>query len=359
MVHRKFKRRLATAKTKFVKGAKPIGSRLLKRTAPKRHFGPRYKGGTHYGSKMVVRQEGLGQVTENRCVVSSGRIDSRARIIKAVATSSNYQKTVAKEMISTQAGYQLWSVIPFATQSELQNINSFIGNANGVNYGQPARFLLEHAHMAYEFQNRSSAPCTLRLYVIRPKRDTWYSTTSPMTFTASNGNSYPWSGFADSAIQQGYNAQVNSASGSTDYLNPAVAPTQVDLFNKYYKIDKEIEVEMAQGGVHRFELHRSYGKVMDGSVYGNTPLTAVAGVTGILLIRAIGSPVTDTQAGANSPVTLSPPNIGIVTTTSYRFTQVSSPIIASEDVNLIGEATGDSLQTVNPGSGNVASVQTA
>ena len=341
------------------KKSKPYKKKAAAKKAPKRRPALRLAGARISHPKLVVRQEGLGQATESRCSVTSGRIDSRARMIKAVGTSSNYQKTVATQMSSTQAGYQLWSQIPFATQSELQNINSFIGNANGVNYGQPARFLLESAHMVYEFQNRSSAPCTLRLYVIRPKRDTWYSTTTPMTFTASNGNTYPWSGFVDTAIQQGYNAQVNSASGSNDYLNPAVVPTQVNLFNKYYKIDKEIEVEMAQGGVHRFELHRSYGKVLDGSVYGNTPLTALAGITGILLIRVIGSPVTDTTVGANSVVTLSPPNLGIVTTTSYRFTQVSSPVIASEDINLIGEASGDTLQTVNPGSGAVSAVVSA
>jgi len=346
---------------KVAKKSKPYKKKAAaKKSKPvRRRPALRFAGARISHPRLTVRQEGLGQATESRCSVTSGRIDSRARMIKAVGTSSNYQKTVASQVISTQAGYQQWSQIPFATQSELQNINSFIGNANGVNYGQPARFLLESAHMTYEFQNRSSAPCTLRLYVIRNKRDTWYSTTSPMVFTASNGNSYPWSGFVDTAIQQGYNAQTNAASGSNDYLNPAVAPTQVDLFNKYYKIDKEIEVEMAQGGVHRFELHRSYGKLMDGSVYGNTPLTAIAGVTGILLIRVIGSPVTDVTVGANSVVTLSPPNLGIVTTTSYRFTQVVSPIIASEDVNLIGETTGDSLQTVNPGSGAVSAVVSA
>ena len=309
---------------------------------------------------LKVKQEGLGQATENRFSVSSGRPDTRARMIKAVGTSSNYQKTVSSQIInSTQGGYQSWGQIPFATQSELQNINTFIGQANGVNYGQPARFLLENAHMIYNFQNQSSAPIVLRLYVLRPKRDTWYSTTDPMTFVASNGNAYPWSGFVDTAIQQGYNAQTNAASGANDYLNPAVAPTQVDLFNKYYSIDTEVEIEMAQGGVHRFELNRKYDKVLDGSVYGNSPLTALQGITGILLIRAVGTPVHDVTVGANASITLSPVSLGVVTTTSYRFTQVFSPVVASKDSNTIGEAPGDVLQTINPGSGAVATVAQA
>ena len=219
MAHRKFKRRLGTAKTKFIKGAKPVGSSLLKRTAPKRKFGPRRGAGKFRHPKLKVKQEGLGQATENRFAVSSGRPDTRARMIKAVGTTSNYQKTVSSQIInSTQGGYQSWGQIPFATQSELQAINTFIGQANGVNYGQPARFLLENAHMIYNFQNQSSAPIVLRLYVIRPKRDTWYSATDPMTFTASNGNSYPWSGFVDTAIQQGYNAQESTV--ITIYAQP-------------------------------------------------------------------------------------------------------------------------------------------
>ena len=309
---------------------------------------------------LKVKQEGLGQVTENRFAVSSGRPDTRARMIKAVGTPSNYQKTVSQQLInSTQGGYQSWAQIPFAMQSELQGINTFIGQANGVNYGQPSRFLLENAHMTYMFQNQSSAPIVLRLYVLRPRRDTWISISDPMTFVASNGNAYPWTGYVDTAIQQGYNAQVNAASGANNYLNPAVAPTQVDLFNKYYKIDTEVEIEMAQGGVHRFELNRKYDKICDGSVYGNTPLTALQGFTGILLIRAVGTPVHDITTGANAEITLSPVSLGVVTTTSYRFTQVFSPVIASKDVNTIGEAPGDTFQTINPGSGAVSTVAQA
>lgn len=305
---------------------------------------------------MLVRQEGLGQVTETKISVPSGRADTRARMIKAIGTASNYNKTDQFFITGSLAGTQTWSSFSFATQSALQNINTFIGSANGVTFNQPARFLLENVHLTYEFQNLSSAPQILKIYVLRPKRDTWVSNTDPMTFVSASGNAYPWTGYPESAIQEGYNAQVSVAAGSNNYLNPAVAPTTVNLFNKYYQIDREVEIEMAQGGVHRFELNRHYDKVCDGSIYGSTALTSIMGLTGLLLFRVQGTPVHDTTSNT---MTLSLANLGVVAQTNYRFTQVFSPVIASKDANSILGAPGDVLQTVNPGSGAVATVTSA
>jgi len=309
--------------------------------------------------KLIVRSESLGQATESKIRVPSGRPDTRARMIKAVGTPSNYQTTNQFVISGTNPGQQVYSSFPFATQSALQNINTFIGNANGVTFNQPARFLLENVHLTYEFQNLSSAPATLRIYVLRPKRDTWSTPEGnaySMTFLSASGLNYPWSGYPENAIQQGYNAQVSAASGSLNYLNPSVAPTTVNLFNQYYKIDKEIEVEMSQGGVHRFELNRHYDKMCDGSVYGDTPINNLMGLTGIILFRLQGSPVHDIT---NDSMTLSIPKVGVVTQTQYRFTQVFSPIIASKDANALQQTSTDVLQQVNPGSGAVATVVNA
>lgn len=310
-----------------------------------------------HAPKLRIYQEALGQMTESRVAIGRKTSpDTRALAIKAVGVSSNYNKTDQFFITGTLPGTQVYSSFPFATQSALQGINTFIGTANGVTFNQPARFLLENVHLTYEFQNLSSAPASLKIYVIRPKRDTWVSLSDPMTFVAASGLTYPWTGYPESAIQQGYNAQVSAASGSNNYLNPAVAPTTVNLFNQYFAIDREVEVEMAQGGVHRLEVNRHYDKLCDGSIYGNTPLTSIMGLTGILLFRVQGTPVHDVTAGT---MTMSIPNVGVVAQTNYRFTQVFSPIIASKDLNAILGAPGDVLQTVNPGSGAVAAVASA
>ena len=329
----------------------------VRRAAARRAAVPARRVGGRRLAHTNIRQQALGSTTENKLSLSM-KPDFRAFVMKAVGTPSNYNKTNTFQITNTQPGLQVYQGFSYANATELQNIATQIGLLNAIQYIAPARFLLENLHMSWDFQNRTSVPQTLHIYVVKPKRDTWYvnpATGVPgMVFTSINGNVYPWNGDPVSAIQQGYNAQINATSGGGAYLNPSVAPTTVDLFNEYYRIEHHTEVEMAQGGVHRFELNQKYDKVMDGSIYGNSGLTALKGITGWLMFRAVGSPVQDTTAGGIT--TTCPVSISCIVTKSFRFTQILSAAVGSTDVNSLGGTALDVYNTINPGSGASAAV---
>jgi hypothetical protein len=254
-------------------------------------------------------------------------------------------------------GQQAVGGIYYSAQAELNAINNQILAQNALSPGSPTRFLLENLKMGLDFQNRTSVPCTLHVYFIKSKRDTWYTpgASGNMIFNPPNLMiGYPWQGDPITAWQQGYNSQVNAASGSATYLSPAVDPTAADLFNEYFRIESHHEVQMAQGGVHRIDFNHHYDKVCDGSVFGETPLTFLRNLTGFIMIRVVGSPVQDTTEGGIT--TTCPTSVSCVYTKSFRFTQIYTATVASSDVNNLNVATGDVVQAINPGSGQKAPV---
>jgi hypothetical protein len=261
--------------------------------------------------------------------------------MKAVGAPSNRQITNSLVIANANTGQQSWNGIYFTSQAELSNINNQIGGRNNDTIpGSPTRFLLENLNMCMDFQNRGACPTTLHIYIVKPKRDCWSGTgASQMVFNPPNGGiQYPWDGEPLTAIQQGLNAQLQAGTGTDAYLDPAVSPTKVDLFNEYFRIERHQEVQMAVGGVHRLELNHHYDKVCDGSVFGNTPLTFLKGLTGCILIRVVGSPVQDLETTAEGATTLSPTSVSCVYTKSYRFTQVYSAQITSYENNTLIQA---------------------
>lgn len=320
-------------------------------------------------SKMVIRQEGLGQQTANTLrLLPLTKPDTRARYIKAVSASSTYNFNRQYSIISGTTGLQAINATPIAPQSDLRliadSLQNYLMTGDSTTAGNtpqaPSRFLLEGCYETYDFANRSTAPCTLKLYIIQAKRDTWYSASTPMIFNSTNGFTVDWNGAPDDAMRAGIQASSDpfvSTPGDDNWLNPGMTPTNSSIFNQYFKIEKEMEVELAQGGVHQLTLNSYYDKMCDASVYANTPLVSVRGITRYVLALAVGNPVIVT--GTNS-MTTSEVEIGVIQTVKYKYTQAWSPVkVAFQDPNNLYQVASNATYQVNPGSGATAQVATA
>jgi len=337
--------------------------RAVKRTPYAGKYGSKPRVGK---TKMLVKQESLGTQTQN--TVRMGPItkgDSRARYIKAVSARSTFNKIAQYSLVGGVTGLQAIYTSYIAPQSDLKQMADSLQNllysgtaSTGTAVNQPARFLLEDVHNVYDFSNRSSAPCTLKLYIISAKRDTWYSASTPMMYTSPNAALVTWNGEPDDAFRAGIQAQSDpfqSTPGNNDWLNPGIVPTQSVIFNQYFKIDKEIEIELATGGVHQLDLRCHYDKICDASVYASTPLVGVRGITRFLMATAIGTPVV--IDGQTADMTTSAVNIGVILTKKYSFTQSASPVaVAFQDGNELAQVNAFQVNQINPGSGLASAV---
>ena len=328
--------------------------------------------------KMVVRQEGLGQQTETKmALIHLGKRDTRANLIKKIGEASTYLYTKTFDITSPiiggviTTGRQATSSRYIAIQADLRNIAESLQNylatgssSSGSPLNAPARFLLENAHCVYDFSNRSTAPVTLKMYIVTNKRDTWDPPSGNvndfMNFNSPNGAVVRWNGYPIDAFRAGIQATADPfQSTSTDgaWENPGTVPTNSPIFNQYFKIEREMEVEMSTGGVHRLELHIPYDKMCDATVYANTPYVGIRGLTRFLVFCAVGSPVKATD----NTMTTAGVDIGCIETVKYRYTQSWAPAglnFQNSDTPLTQESAAAALQ-INAGSGASSTVQFA
>lgn len=329
-------------------------------------------------SKLVVRQEGLGQQTESKMALGHlSKRDTRASLIKKIGEASTYlytkNFTITSPIIGgvVTTGRQGTSSRYIGIQADLRNIAESLQNilatgssSAGSPINAPARFLLENAHCVYDFANRSTAPVTLKMYIVTNKRDTWDPPSGNvadfMSYNSPNGAVVRWNGYPIDAFRAGIQATADpfqSSSIDNAWENPGTVPTNSPIFNQYYKIEREMEVEMSTGGVHRLELHVPYDKMCDASVYANTALVGIRGVTRFLVICAVGSPVLATD----SSMTTAAVEIGVIETVKYRYTQSWAPAgvnFQNSDTPLTQES-GLVATQINAGSGAASTVQFA
>lgn len=276
----------------------------------------------------------LGSRTESKVSFGSGRPDTRAAIIKAVSglthNISSDSFTIGGGGVS---GINNWDYRTYNEPAYLYDLGSQLltqqnnqaisaGGVSGINQDQPSRMLLENTHVVYDFFNRATSACTLKVYFCHAKQDLYLQIPGPggspvnvMNYTSPVGLVYDWSGQPISAIQQGVAAAENAGPGATTYLDVGIVPTSSPIFNQYFTIHREQEIEFAIGGSHRLEWNRSYDKVLDASHYGNPAMGAVRGITEFVLFQAWGQPSVQTATGL---VTTSLCSIGCVVTNNTR-----------------------------------------
>jgi len=306
--------------------------------------------------KELIKQESLGQQTESKIRFSVGRPDTRARIMKAIGAASFYMRNSQLTLDGVATGIQNVYAFVNAEPVTLAEIGQQISNVTGMGSStQPSRYLLENVHHRMVFSNNSTAPTRLKLFWITQKRDTWNGDAGAysMQYVAPVGAVYKWDGTPTQAFDVGLEAESNVAPGATlPSTIPGNTPTMSKLFNDYFKIEREEEVEMATGGVHTVEVNRKFDKVIDASVYSCAPYLGIRGYTQWILAVSYGTPVrvTGVTPGAG-PMTTSQVNIGCIEFKEYRYTQVQPAITTLNTADALLAVADSSTTAINPGSG--------
>jgi len=301
--------------------------------------------------KEVIRQQNLGQQTRSVCLLRAGRPDARAKIFKAVGAASNYVRTFTGPLTTSGvSGRQCWASLVMAPTTDLFEINERLaGRGSGTTFSNdaPTRYLLENCKQKLNISNVGQAATKVTFYHCTAKRDLY----AVMDFTSLTGGQYSWAGiFPDNAVQQGVSAATNGPlSGSTSFYIPGVLPYESQIFNQYFKVHKETEVLLAVGGSHHIETNKSFDRLLDATVFGNTEMAAILGVSEFILMRAEGQ----TGVQENGDITVAQTQIVYTCSNNYRFTQVqmSEKFLATQDnitadadaVNVISGATGDQV----------------
>lgn len=330
--------RKAPAKKVYKKKAAPRRAPAAKRAAPKS------------ASNTVVRQQNLGQQTENKVVLYHGLPDTRAKILKAVSPMCHYVNT-GNGTITTDGynGRQAWAYTQAADVTDLQNIGTFLA-LNNVNAAQtrapPATFLLHRCEHNLKFSNVGQATVRLSIFHCRAKRDIY----SKMNYTSPNNDIYEWGSIVE-AVQQGIeSSSAGPVETGVRYLIPGNDETESPIFNKYFKKMKTTQVFLAVGGTHTLSTNFMYDKVLDASVYGNGELAGVLGITDFFLFKAEGQTGVITEGQIP---TIAPCQIALTQNWDYSFLQVQNarrlatvtdPIEATTDVvNVISGSTGSGV----------------
>lgn len=333
---------------------KPAAKRqaLKKKSAPRR-AAPRRMAGRRAGpSKTLVRQQNLGQQTENKVSLSHGRPDSRAAIMKAVSPLVHYIDTGSGTVTTdTINGRQAWGFTQIASVQDLLDIGTYLAlnNPFPASRNPPAAYLLSKCEHNLKFSNVGQANVRLSIIHCRAKRDVFVNN----NYTDPTSNSYQWGTIVD-AVQQGIEASAGGPTASgVRYLIPGVDETESPIFNKYFAKVKTTEVFLAVGGTHTLKTHVNYDRVMDATVYGNSQLDSVMDATDYLLFKAEGQTGIIGTGEEPRRVTIAQCQLAYTQNWDYSFVQVQNarkyltitdPITATDEVvAVISGSTGSGV----------------
>jgi len=313
------------------KAKRPAAKKAYKKKAPAR----KPKGGKKKAPAaqlVTVRQQNLGQQTENKVVLYHGKPDTRAKIMKAVSPLCHYVDT-GSGAITTEGfnGRQCWGYIELAASQDLTNIGTFLAAQNTkaaqgfspstpatVPLNPPASYLLTRLEHNLKFSNLGQANVRLSLIHCRAKRDVY----NQMEYVSPLGTTYSWGTIVD-AIQQGVSAAANgTTSGSVQYFIPGVDETESPIFNKYFSKLKTTQIFLSVGGTHTLHTNCLYDRVLDASVYGNDLMNNIMGVTDIILFKAEGQ--TGITNGDPPAVSIAQCQLGWTANYDYSFVQVAN-----------------------------------
>jgi len=338
----RFRRRRAAPKKRLAPAkSKPVYKRRAFR--PKRAL-PR--------SKVIVRQQNLGQQTDNKVMLSHGRPDSRAAVMKAVSPLIHYIDTGSGTVTTdTVNGRQAWGSTQIASVQDLNDIGTYLSLNNPKPSASvaPSAYLLTKCEHNLKFSNVGQGNVRLTIMHCRAKRDIYTN----MNYVDPNSNSYLW-GDIVSAVQQGVEAAAGGATtGGVRYLIPGIDETESPIFLQYYTKVKTTEVYLSVGGTHTLNTHVNYGRVMNSSVYGNANLDSVMDATDFLLFKAEGQTGIIGTGEDVRRVTIAQCQLAYTQNWDYSFVQVQNArkyltvtdaiTATAEVVNIISGSTGSGL----------------
>lgn len=323
-----------------------------KRTRPGKKLSTARVGAT---SKTVVKQQNLGQQTENKVMLSHGKPDSRAAIMKAVSPQIHFTNATAGTVTTSGiTGRQAWGYTQIASVQDLQDIGTWLAlnNVPGVGLSSfrnpPAAYLLTKCEHNLKFSNVGQATVRLSIIHCRAKRDIFVN----MNYTDPTGNQYPWGTIVD-AVRQGVEAAAGGPeTGGVRYFIPGVDETESPIFNKYYRKVKTTEIFLAVGGTHTLKTNVLYDRVMDASVYGNSQLESVMDGSDYLLFKAEGQTSVIGTGEEPRVITIASTQLAYTQNWDYSFVQVQNARkYLSTDDGIGAEVTASNVISGSTGSG--------
>lgn len=273
---------------------------------------------------MTIRQQNLGQQTENKANLSHGRPDSRSKIMKAVSPLCHYVDT-GSGTVTTEGfnGRQAWGYTQIASVQDLLDIGTYLALNNPIAAAKnpPAAYLLNKCEHKLKFANVGQANVRLTIIHCRAKRDIFVN----MNYVDPNNNTYQWGTIVE-AIQQGVEAAAGGPTATgVRYLVPGVDETESPIFTKYFSKIKTTEVFLSVGGTHTLTTHVNYDRVMDASVYGNSQLESIMGASDYLLFKAEGQTgITGVLGQSEVGVSIAPCQLAYTQNWDYSFVQVQN-----------------------------------
>lgn len=241
--------------------------------------------------------------------------------MKAVGTTNQYVYT-GRAGITTEGynGRQAWSFSGIATATDLAVIGGNLAGRQSGSQIPPARYLLQNCKHNVKISNVGQGTVKLTVIHVRSKRDVYAN----MNYYSPNLQLYEWQGNPLSAIQQGIAASAaGPLLGDLNYLIPGVDETESPIFNQFYTVVKRTEILLSVGGTHKLSTNVYYDRVVDATVYGNTAMSDLMGITDYLVYKAEGQ--TGIKDEGDGPIpTIAPCQVAYTENWDYSFIQVAN-----------------------------------
>jgi len=214
---------------------------------------------------------------------------------------------------------------------------------------EPARYVLQNIALRHTIANATTTPVQLIIFDIECKRDTY----NVMSYVAPSAVSYNWDGGPQGAWEQGLLAasDVTIPPGVPKRNIWGVDPWESPIFNRYFKINKQTTVNMAAGAVHKHDCEVQYNRLLDASVYANTPSYGFKGLTHFQMFVLRGSPGTIVNPEASSfGTTVAEAKLDILSEYEINFTFGASYCQTLYVADSLPEPIGDEyVNTINVG----------
>jgi len=329
-----------------VKAAKKYGPRIVSRMAKNvlAKYRARKRGGNNLrgaktASSSEIRalkahsetiQDGTGgQISTHTFINNKSKLSSiEKRMIRPVEYTINgaaqISSLVGKQYVATLQGlFHQGDIATILAQTPLP------ASGSGSTTSYPT-VLLESYTSVVTMMNAFNANLELTIYDILSKRD------------ASVANSFP----PDTAWSVG--STLEGAANAS--LVVGALPTDSDLFNTFFKIQKRTSVVLAPGNLHRHETfsypHRVVSKALSAYIGTNG---CIAGLTSWVMVVIKGSPDSDNTTSSQVSVGSSLLNYTVQADYRFRYMMSNQPDIFKSN-NLPGSFTVGE-EVLNPETG--------
>jgi len=186
------------------------------------------------------------------------------------------------------------------------------------NIQRPTRFVIESCQGEYTFSNMSTGGVDLEIYDLVLKRD--LPTSNSVTV---NTQTYPISPYPDLYWNEGSLAVQGQPTGTTPSPCTILGSSPFDspFFKDYFKVMKRTIVQLKQGSAHRHAVWLQPNSLIDNTVWQNSAVTGVRGITSFMMYNIRGLPVGDT---AGHTTTTGQCQVNCVLVKRYKYTWVAN-----------------------------------